>query len=60
MWHFRLTRPMPPKKRALNSPGAAWGLAFLLMILLLLSKFKRFKGFVFEAELWEEKQDLLL
>lgn len=21
MWHFRLTRPMPPKKRALNSPG---------------------------------------
>jgi hypothetical protein len=38
------------------SAGAAWGLGFLLMILLLLSKFKRFKGFGFEAELWEEKQ----
>jgi hypothetical protein len=38
------------------SAGAAWGFAFLLMILLLLSKFKRFKGFGFEAELWEEKQ----
>lgn len=35
---------------------SAWGFAFLLTILLLLSKFKRFKGFGFEAELWDQKQ----
>jgi hypothetical protein len=35
---------------------SAWGIAFLLTVLLLLAKFKRFKGFGFEAELWEQKQ----
>jgi uncharacterized membrane protein len=30
---------------------------FLFVILLVLSKFKRFKGFGFEAEMWEEKQE---
>jgi hypothetical protein len=35
---------------------SAWGFAFLLMVMLLLSKFRRFKGFGFEAELWEQKQ----
>jgi hypothetical protein len=33
------------------------GFAFLFAVLLLLSKFKRFKGFGFEAEMWEEKQE---
>ena len=33
------------------------GVAFLFVVLLLLSKFKRFKGFGFEAEMWEEKQE---
>lgn len=35
---------------------SSWGMAFLLTVLLLLSKFKHFKGFGFEAELWEQKQ----
>ena len=39
-----------------GSATAAWSFGFLLFILLLLSKFKRFKGFGFEAELWEQKQ----
>lgn len=30
---------------------------FLFVVLLLLAKFKRFKGFGFEAEMWEEKQE---
>jgi hypothetical protein len=38
------------------SASAAWGFGFLLVVLLLLSKFKRFKGFGVEMELWEEKQ----
>jgi hypothetical protein len=32
------------------------GFGFLLVVLLVLAKFKRFKGFGFEAEMWEEKQ----
>ena len=32
------------------------GIGFLFVVLLLLAKFKRFKGFGFEAEMWEEKQ----
>jgi len=39
------------------SAGAAWGVGFLLVALLLISKFKRFKGFGFEAEMWEQKQE---
>ncbi len=39
-----------------TSAALTWGFAFLLVVLLLLAKFKRFKGFGFEAELWEEKQ----
>jgi hypothetical protein len=39
-----------------GSAVTAWGIGFLLVILLLLTKFKRFKGFGFEAELWEQKQ----
>jgi hypothetical protein len=39
-----------------TSAAVTWGFAFLLVVLLLLAKFKRFKGFGFEAELWEEKQ----
>jgi hypothetical protein len=31
--------------------------AFLFVVLLLLAKFKRIKGFGFEAEMWEEKQE---
>jgi transposase len=38
------------------SAGAAWGVGFLLVALLLISKFKRIKGFGFEAEMWEQKQ----
>ena len=38
------------------SAGTAWAVAFLLVVLLLISKFKRFKGFGFEAEMWEQKQ----
>lgn len=38
------------------SAGAAWATGFLLVVLLLISKFKRFKGFGFEAEMWEQKQ----
>jgi hypothetical protein len=38
------------------SAAAVLGFAFLLLVLLLLAKFKRFKGFGFEAEMWEEKQ----
>jgi hypothetical protein len=34
-----------------TSAAETWGFAFLLVILLLLSKFKRFKGFGFEAEM---------
>jgi len=37
------------------SADAAWGIGFLLMALVLISKFKRFKGFGFEAEMWEQK-----
>jgi hypothetical protein len=33
------------------------GFGFLFVVLLLLAKFKRFKGFGFEAEMWEEKQE---
>lgn len=36
---------------------AVLGTGFLLVVLLLLAKFKRFKGFGFEAEMWEEKQE---
>jgi preprotein translocase subunit SecY len=36
---------------------AVRGTGFLLVVLLLLAKFKRFKGFGFEAEMWEEKQE---
>jgi hypothetical protein len=36
--------------------AAALGFAFLLVTLMLLAKFKRFKGFGFEAEMWEEEQ----
>jgi hypothetical protein len=36
--------------------GAILGFGFLLVVLLLLAKFKRFKGFGFEAELWDQKQ----
>jgi hypothetical protein len=39
-----------------GSAATAWGFGFLLFILLLLTKFKPFKGFGFEAELWEQKQ----
>jgi len=35
---------------------AVLGTGFLFVVLLLLAKFKRFKGFGFEAEMWEEKQ----
>jgi hypothetical protein len=38
------------------SAATAWSFGFLLFILLLLTKFKRFKGFGFEAKLWENKQ----
>jgi hypothetical protein len=37
--------------------SAALGFAFLYVVLLLLAKFKRFKGFGFEAEMWEQKQE---
>ena len=40
-----------------SAAGTAWAFGFLLVILLLLAKFKRFKGFGFEAELWEQKQE---
>jgi hypothetical protein len=36
---------------------AVLGTGFLFVVLLLLAKFKRFKGFGFEAEMWEEKQE---
>jgi len=35
---------------------AVLGFGFLMAVLLVISKFKRFKGFGFEAEMWEEKQ----
>ncbi len=35
---------------------APLGIGFLFVVLTLLAKFKRFKGFGFEAEMWEEKQ----
>lgn len=38
------------------SATSALGFGFLLVVLLLLAKFKRFKGYGFEAEMWEEKQ----
>jgi len=38
------------------SAGVLLGFGFLFVVLLLLAKFKRFKGFGFEAETWEEKQ----
>ena|SRR5271166_3431027 len=38
------------------SATAVLGFAFLLVVLLLLAKFKHIKGFGFEAEMWEEKQ----
>jgi hypothetical protein len=40
-----------------GSAATALTFAFLLTVLLLLSKFKRFKGFGFEAEMWEQKQE---
>lgn len=36
--------------------GTVLGFGFLLVALLLLAKFKRIKGFGFEAEMWDEKQ----
>ena len=33
------------------------GIGFLFVVLLFLAKFKRFKGFGFEAKMWEEKQE---
>lgn len=36
---------------------AILGFAFLFIVLLLLAKFKHIKGFGFEAEMWEEKQE---
>ena len=36
--------------------GMLLGFGFLFVVLLILAKFKRFKGFGFEAELWEDKQ----
>jgi Na+-transporting methylmalonyl-CoA/oxaloacetate decarboxylase gamma subunit len=36
---------------------AVLGIGVLFMFLLLLAKFKRFKGLGFEAEMWEEKQE---
>jgi hypothetical protein len=39
-----------------SSAATALGFGFLLVVLLLLAKFRRFKGFGFEAEMWEEKQ----
>lgn len=38
------------------SAGTVLGFGFLLVVLLLLAKFKRIKGFGFEAEMWDEKQ----
>jgi hypothetical protein len=38
------------------SATAVLGFAFLLVVLLLLAKFKHVKGFGFEAEMWEETQ----
>jgi hypothetical protein len=47
---------------AINDRGAptitaVLGTGFLFVVLLLLAKFKRFKGFGFEAEMWEQKQE---
>ena len=54
----------PPQTAAARHPHttyrATWdsGMSlFLFVVLLLLAKFKRFKGFGFEAEMWEEKQE---
>lgn len=40
-----------------STAGIVLGVGFLMLVLMLLAKFKRFKGFGFEAELWEEKQE---
>ena len=39
-----------------GSAATALSFGFLLVVMLLLAKFRRFKGFGFEAEMWEEKQ----
>jgi hypothetical protein len=41
---------------ALNA-ATVLGFGFLFVVLLLLAKFKHIKGFGFEAEMWEEKQE---
>jgi hypothetical protein len=33
------------------------GFSFLFVVLLLLAKFQRFKGFGFECEMWEDKKE---
>ena len=38
------------------SASAVLGFAFLLVVLLVAAKFKRVKGFGFEAEMWEQTQ----
>jgi hypothetical protein len=43
--------------RSVPTITAVFGIGFLFVVLLLLAKFKRFKGFGFEAEMWEEKQE---
>ena len=40
-----------------TSAAPILGFSFLFVVLLLLAKFKRVKGFGFEAEMWEEKQE---
>jgi len=43
--------------RGASTMTVVLGTGFLFVVLLLLAKFKRFKGFGFEAEMWEEKQE---
>ena len=45
------------QNRGAANVTAVLGIGFLFVVLLLLAKFKRFKGFGFEAEMWEEKQE---
>lgn len=42
----------------IDRPAASvLGFAYLFLVLLLLAKFKRFKGFGVEMEMWEQKQE---
>ena len=45
------------KSSSLVESSAAFGMGFLCFIFSSVSRFKRFKGLGFEAELWEDKQE---